>query len=111
MKQAVYRRLIDTLSQPPGDRRFDHIAAGDRRAILEILPRDQGRLSGALLLSEGLRPSDSPTRSPARRFVGALRSRGSLAHSLAACVGGVVKMGFNRAASINRGFSEPQRPF
>ena len=37
VKQAVYRRLIDTLSQPPGDRRFDHIAAGDRRAILEIL--------------------------------------------------------------------------
>ena len=32
-----------------------------------------------LLLSEGLRPSDSPTRSLARRFVGALRSRGSLA--------------------------------
>ena len=31
------------------------------------------------LLAEGLRPSDSPTRSLARRFVGALRSRGSLA--------------------------------
>src|SRR5262245_49740641 len=30
-------------------------------------------------ISEGLRPSDSPTRSLARRFVGALRSRGSLA--------------------------------
>ena len=29
--------------------------------------------------SEGLRPSDSPTRSLARRFAGALRSRGSLA--------------------------------
>src|SRR5713101_4548112 len=32
-----------------------------------------------LFLSEGLRPSDSPTRSLARRFAGALRSRGSLA--------------------------------
>jgi len=30
-------------------------------------------------LSEGLRPSDSPTRSLARRGAGALRSRGSLA--------------------------------
>ena len=29
--------------------------------------------------SAGLRPSDSPTRSLARRFAGALRSRGSLA--------------------------------
>ncbi len=32
-----------------------------------------------LVLSEGLRPSGSPTRSLARRFAGALRSRGSLA--------------------------------
>src|SRR5436190_7929430 len=32
-----------------------------------------------LALAEGLRPSDSPTRSLARRFAGALRSRGSLA--------------------------------
>ena len=32
-----------------------------------------------LVLAEGLRPSDSPTRSLARRFAGALRSRGSLA--------------------------------
>src|SRR5262245_30581556 len=31
------------------------------------------------LSSEGLRPSDSPTRPLARRGVGALRSRGSLA--------------------------------
>ena len=30
-------------------------------------------------LSEGLRPSDSPTRALARRFAGSLRSRGSLA--------------------------------
>ena len=33
----------------------------------------------ALVFPEGLCPSDSPTRSLARRFVGALRSRGSLA--------------------------------
>ena len=35
--------------------------------------------ASALVLSEGLRPSDSPTRALARRFAGALRSRGSLA--------------------------------
>ena len=34
--------------------------------------------------SKGLRPSDSPTRALARRFDGSLRSRGSLARSLAA---------------------------
>ena len=39
-----------------------------------------------LVLPEGLRPSDSPTRSLARRCAGALRSRGSLARSLAAQV-------------------------
>jgi len=33
----------------------------------------------SFVLSEGLRPSDSPTRPLARRFAGALRSRGSLA--------------------------------
>jgi hypothetical protein len=32
-----------------------------------------------LVSSEGLRPPDSPTRVLARRFAGALRSRGSLA--------------------------------
>ena len=37
----------------------------------------------ALVFPEGLCPSDSPTRSLARRFAGALRSRGSLAGSLA----------------------------
>src|SRR6185503_11387781 len=37
---------------------------------------DQRRTS---ISTEGLRPSDSPTRSLARRFAGALRSRGSLA--------------------------------
>src|SRR4051794_26813051 len=34
-------------------------------------------------VTEGLRPSDSPTRALARRFDGSLRSRGSLARSLA----------------------------
>ena len=37
----------------------------------------------APILTEGLRPSDSPTRSLPRRCAGALRSRGSLARSLA----------------------------
>jgi len=39
----------------------------------------QGDRLPHLDLSEGLRPSDSPTRALARRFDGALRSRGSLA--------------------------------
>src|SRR5260221_8168119 len=37
------------------------------------------RSAGYPLFTEGLRPSDSPTRALARRFAGALRSRGSLA--------------------------------
>ena len=41
--------------------------------------RGSGRAAARLVLTEGLRPSDSPTRSLARRFVGALRSRGSFA--------------------------------
>src|SRR5687767_12961673 len=36
-------------------------------------------MRGLLVLPERLRPSDSPTRSLARRFAGAFRSRGSLA--------------------------------
>ena len=43
------------------------------------------------LLTEGLRPSDSPTRSLARRFAGALRSRGSLARSLATQVSWIAR--------------------
>src|SRR5688500_5949938 len=34
-----------------------------------------------VILPEGVRPSDPPTRSLARRFAGTLRSRGSLARS------------------------------
>src|SRR4029450_4350339 len=47
--------------------------------------RDAG---SSLALSEGLRPSASPTRALARRFAGALRARGSLAalaRGLCAC--------------------------
>ena len=43
------------------------------------MPLDGHRLRPILVSSEGLRPSDSPTRALARRFAGALRSRGSLA--------------------------------
>src|SRR6188508_3025746 len=39
----------------------------------------------SLSYSEGLRPSDSPTRSLARRCAGALRSRGSLATLARGC--------------------------
>ena len=58
-----------------------------RRGIVADAIGDVNELSGwfhddvwpTLVYSEGLRPSDSPTRALARRFVGALRSRGSLA--------------------------------
>src|SRR5688500_13524294 len=51
--------------------RADLTAPRERRALLARGP--------LLVSSEGLCPSDSPTRSLARRFDGALRSRGSLA--------------------------------
>jgi hypothetical protein len=37
VQQAVYRRLVTVLSQPPGDRRFPHATAANRLATLEIL--------------------------------------------------------------------------
>src|SRR4029079_14044278 len=46
------------------------------------------------LLSEGLRPSNSPTRALAPRFVGALRSRGSLAMLARFLATSVSVMGF-----------------
>ena len=57
----------------------------DARAIAEQIARSRCRRSRSIVLSEGLRPSDSPTRSLARRFVGALRSRGSLAVARSRC--------------------------
>ena len=41
--------------------------------------RSVAPLRARQIFSEGLRPSDSPTRSLARRFDGSLRSRGSVA--------------------------------
>src|SRR5215471_1115886 len=46
----------------------------------------------SIYCSEGLRPSDSPTRSLARRFAGALRSRGSLA--------ALVRCGIRRSTQV-----------
>ena len=39
VRQAVYRRLWDVLSSAPaaGDRKYAHLSAADRRAMLEIL--------------------------------------------------------------------------
>src|SRR6185437_14478894 len=48
-----------------------------RRAFADVRRAATARLR--LVLLEGLRPSNSPTRALARRFAGALRSRGSLA--------------------------------
>ena len=57
-----------------------------------------------LLDSEGLRPSDSPTRALARRFAGALRARGSLAgaRSLAIALG-VLAVSVTSAQEQGRG--------
>ena len=57
----------------------DAIEVGDHRQ--RRCERDDAipRAGSCHFLSEGPRPSDSPTRSLARRFAGALRSRGSLA--------------------------------
>ena len=54
---------------------------GNSTSTVEVSPSAGGRESPILVtpFSEGLRPSDSPARSLARRFAGALRSRGSLA--------------------------------
>ena len=61
----------------------DLVGRRDRRGlVLESVARsdfDERDAGGqGHFLSEGLCPSDSPTRSLARRFAGALRSRGSL---------------------------------
>ena len=53
-----------------------------------VLDVPQEDLSANLILTEGLRPSDSPTRALARRFDGSLRSRGltrALVRHAAAC--------------------------
>ncbi len=65
------------LQQPDvGAQQLQLRADPDGRGAADHAVRVQVRL---LVLSEGLRPSDSPTRALARRFAGALRSRGSLA--------------------------------
>ena len=51
------------------------------------------------MLSEGLRPSDSPTRALARRCAGALRSRGSLA---------MLARTLERASGLRNGFLPPR---
>ncbi len=76
-----HRRALRRVHDPaaPGRRRQAPADPhGARQRVLVI--------RAALVLPEGLRPSDSPTRSLARRYAGALRSRGSLARSLAAQV-------------------------
>jgi hypothetical protein len=37
VRQATYRRLWDVLSSPTPDKRYAHLTAADRRAVLEIL--------------------------------------------------------------------------
>src|SRR3954464_6248430 len=61
-----------------------------------------------LVFNEGLRPSGSPTRALARRFDGSLRSRGSLARSLATLLSdaGICDIG----SSLVRGSRFAPRP-
>ncbi len=60
-----------------------HVRLARHRPPASAALDDRHRYSGVdgrrLVLTEGLRPSDSPTRALARRCAGALRSRGSLA--------------------------------
>jgi len=55
--------------------------AADRRRPSARWGYDARSQSGLSISSEGLRPSDSPTRSLARRFAGSLRSRDSLRYA------------------------------
>ena len=57
------------------------VEANEGHIVLDVfLKMETARqLNRGQILAEGLHPSDSPTRSLARRFAGALRSRGSLA--------------------------------
>jgi Protein involved in formate dehydrogenase formation len=74
-------RRAFTLSSPRHRRSGDDGArhAGNGEGV----PAAASQRFQETLVTEGLRPSDSPTRSLARRCAGALRSRGSLARSLA----------------------------
>src|SRR6185295_16249169 len=69
------------MTPPERPRRCDQRRAGgrdDERRKPE-LPGVLGRETDSHVLSEGLRPSDSPTASLARRSAGSLRSAGSFA--------------------------------
>ena len=71
-RSAHKRRQAGQLKEPASIN--PHLGPPMPPALVVIQP-----IRATLVLSEGLRPSDSPTRSLARRFDGALRSRGSLA--------------------------------
>ena len=73
-------RPCQTDTASPVDARVGSLYSFDFNARVPGARGQCGRSDGTVLISsEGLRPSDSPTRALARRGVGALRSRGSLA--------------------------------
>jgi Zn-dependent metalloprotease len=87
--QADRKSVLPRVHADPDRRRNIHqrargVHSGGARPVRHRLGRrtchhaGMERGGGVLVLPEGLRPSDSPTRSLARRFAGALRSRGSL---------------------------------
>jgi hypothetical protein len=53
---------------------FDKLQVLAKNLVVDLMHVGHRRMS---FLTEGLRPSDSPTRSLARRFAGSLRSRGA----------------------------------
>jgi hypothetical protein len=47
VRQAIYRRMIETLTGPPDERRFPHLRPEDRRATLDILRATKPDFPGA----------------------------------------------------------------
>src|SRR5689334_785965 len=88
-KLGRQRRMADSTAARSRERAEASVSCGQITLTgiqPHTLPALPLRAQAKLYLSEGLRPSDSPTRSLARRFAGALRSRGSFA-ALARVVG------------------------
>ena len=79
-ENKLYEPTNDTRSAPLGTGvSYDALLHGIVQHARGPRRPDCDSEEGALVSSEGLRPSDSPTPGIARRFAGALRSRGSLA--------------------------------
>jgi hypothetical protein len=77
---AIAKTWLERLSRPTAEyQRSLNYARGWFTQPPKRTPNSAGCTPPQPIFSEGLRPSNSPTRSLARRFVASLRSRGSLA--------------------------------